>query len=91
MRTLAGVARQNPLYATLGGLLHTPFPCDPIPFITKALCVRSQAYNPLDAMMNTDLGSSEVCPPTRTDLETAPKPFSVLFDKLSPYFLIFYG
>ena len=40
---------------------------------------------------NIRLGQREARPPTRTTLSAAPKPFSALFDELSPYFLIFWS
>jgi hypothetical protein len=50
----------------------------------------SQTSKPPCATMEIDWGSEEVRPSHETALEAAPKPFSALFDKLSPYSGIFY-
>jgi hypothetical protein len=50
---------------------------------------RSLTSDPPERDTKSVWGSFEVCPPTRTDLEAAPKPFSALFDNLTLIFEYF--
>ena len=51
--------------------------------ITITLDHNHRHRHPPHATISSDWGSSEVCPPNQTSLETAPKPFSTLFDNLT--------